>query len=111
MTEAEYKNLTDQFTEPVAKEMIEILSNYKGSKGKNINQITGLSSHGWSMLTRKDKIVIMAAIKNINEIIQSLQPQIQQATKRIYRSPLSKEDSYRLLYYCYKAEVEREGLL
>lgn len=34
MTEAEYKNLTDQFTEPVAKEMIEILSNYKGSKGK-----------------------------------------------------------------------------
>ena len=52
------------------------------------------------MLTRKDKIVIMAAIKNINEIIQSLQPQIQRATKRIYRSPLSKEDSYRLLYYC-----------
>lgn len=34
MTEAEYKSLTDQFTEPVAKEMIEILSNYKGSKGK-----------------------------------------------------------------------------
>lgn len=34
MTEAEYKNLTDQFTEPVAKDMIEILSNYKGSKGK-----------------------------------------------------------------------------
>lgn len=34
MTEAEYKSLTDQFTEPVAQEMIEILSNYKGSKGK-----------------------------------------------------------------------------
>lgn len=34
MTEAEYKSLTDLFTEPVAKEMIEILSNYKGSKGK-----------------------------------------------------------------------------
>ena len=57
------------------------------------------------------KIVIIAAIKNINEIIQSLQPQIQRATKRIYRSPLSKEDSYRLLYYCYKAEVEKRGLV
>lgn len=34
LTEDEYNKLVDKYTEPAAKRMIEILDNYKGSKGK-----------------------------------------------------------------------------
>lgn len=34
LTDDEYKKLVDKYTEPAAKRMIEILDNYKGSKGK-----------------------------------------------------------------------------